>query len=1119
MPDQSVEDSSPGILRLRWLAPLLFTSGACSLIYQVAWQRELGLIFGNSTAASAAVIAVFIAGLGAGSLWLGRRAERHRRPVQLYGRLEASVALLVPLSPLLLWLVGKLYVALGGTAALGSIFGNVLRLLLTALVLGAPTFLLGGTLPAAVRSVMSSQDRGRGAVGYLYAINTLGAVTGALLATFYLLEAAGTRGTLFYASAVNLLVGLAAIALGARAGDLPAAQPAGADEAGAPAPPRERPAPVQGTRRGHKDGASGRGGQAGSTAAPREAAQGETGAPPPMWLSLGAAAVTGFSFFLLEIVWYRMLGPILGGSVFAFGTILATALLGIGLGGALYALVWRHRRVSVAAFATTSLLEAAAVALPLALGDDVALLALVLRELGNLGFGPLVGGWMLAAGVVVLPASILSGLQFPALISLLGEGPRDVARHIGLTYAWNTVGAAAGALAGGFGLIVLVGAPGVWRLCAVLYALVGVAALLVAIARERRWLALAAPVALGVVTVMLVGAQGPTAVWRHGGIGAGRSGLSGVPSRESWRDWSNETRRQLRWEADGVESSIAISVANDLNFEVNGKFDGSAVSDAGTQVMGGLVGALFHPDAGSALVIGLGTGSTAGWLGAVSSIQRVDVVELEPQVLRVARDFALVNRDVLANPKVVVTIGDAREVLATSRKTYDIIFSEPSNPYRAGVASLFTREFYQMGAEHLGQGGIFLQWVQSYEVDAKTLRTVFATIGSVFPAVEVWETREGDLLLVASRAPLARTAAKLRARIAEEPFRSALAKTWHVADLEGFVAHLVAGPGLVGSVVRAEADALNTDDRMLIEFGFARSVGHTTARRGELIQAASRLGALRQIELGEALDWDRIEEHRAAIPTLSAAAPALPSSISLAAQLRLVAQASWTKADFGGALQAWTSQDGEPRSFIELVVLGDALAAAGDDRARVVIEKLRPAFAAEADVILAHLLLRQGRLEEATQAVVSAYGRYRSDPWPFAPLMRAGLGRAVEIASAGSPPAAGPQAGDAGAGRVERLFRALQAPFAASMLDSARTETLLSLARTAPDARLCVEALTPYEPHVVWRRPFLELRSACYLRRGHALGARADADLREFMAAQAPPFGNGLESLVRQEAR
>jgi len=637
--------------------------------------------------------------------------------------------------------------------------------------------------------------------------------------------------------------------------------------------------------------------------------------------------------------------------------------------------------------------------------------------------------------------------------------------------------------------------------------------------RERRWLALLAPIGLGVVTVMLVSARGPTAVWRHGGIGAGRSGLTGVPNREVWHDWSNEIRRQVRWEADGVESSIAISVANDLNFEVNGKHDGSAVSDAGTQVMGGLVGAMFHPNAESALVIGLGTGSTAGWLGAVSSIERVDVVELEPQVLRVARDFAIVNRSVLQNPKVVVTIGDAREVLATSRKTYDIILSEPSNPYRAGVASLFTREFYEMAAEHLGQGGIFLQWVQAYEVDAKTLRTVFATIGSVFPAVEVWEAREGDLLLVASRAPLTRTAAMLRARIAEEPFRSALARTWHVDSLEGFVAHLVAGPGLVGSVVRAEGDALNTDDRMLIEFGFARSAGQTVARRGELIQAALRLGALRQIELGEPLDWDRIEEHRSAIPTLSGSAPALTSSVSPVAHLRLAAQAAWTRADLGAALEAWSFQEGEPRSFIELVVLGDALAAAGDDRARAVIEKLRPTYPAEADVILAHLMQRRGQLEEATQAVERACERYRSDPWPFPPLMRAGLGRAVEIASAEARPTTGSGTGGAGADRVERLFRALQRPFAASMLDNVRNETLLALSRTEPDGRLCAEAFQPYEPHVVWRRPFLDLRRACYLERGHALRAQADADLREFMASQQPPFGNGLEPVARHEAR
>src|SRR4029079_1574121 len=129
----------------------------------------------------------------------------------------------------------------------------------------------------------------------------------------------------------------------------------------------------------------------------------------------------------------------------------------------------------------------------------------------------------------------------------------------------------------------------------------------------------------------------------------------------------------------------------------------------------------------------LGTGSTAGWLGAVPTIERVDVVEFEPTILRGAKDCEAVNQHALSNPKVHVIIGDGREVLLSTSQKYDVIASEPSNPYRAGIASLFTREFYQPAALRLSAGGIFAQWVQAYEIDARTLGTVYATMGSVFP--------------------------------------------------------------------------------------------------------------------------------------------------------------------------------------------------------------------------------------------------------------------------------------------------------------------------------------------------------------------------------------------------
>jgi hypothetical protein len=229
----------------------------------------------------------------------------------------------------------------------------------------------------------------------------------------------------------------------------------------------------------------------------------------------------------------------------------------------------------------------------------------------------------------------------------------------------------------------------------------------------------------GLAVGLTIFAMGPTGVWRHTSIGYGR--LVTIPSTPN-----------------AVTSSD-----RGYSLMINGKSDGSATGDAPTQVMLGLLGALLHPHPTRACVVGLGTGSTAGWLAEVPGMQRVDVIELEPAVAGLATSyFTAVNRDVIGKPSVHLTIGDAREVLLVAGPAYDLIASEPSNPYRAGVASLYTREFYQAIQRRLAKDGIFTQWVQGYDVDARTIRLVYATLSSVFPYVETWSPQPADLIFV-----------------------------------------------------------------------------------------------------------------------------------------------------------------------------------------------------------------------------------------------------------------------------------------------------------------------------------------------------------------------------------
>src|SRR5207248_5720317 len=258
----------------------------------------------------------------------------------------------------------------------------------------------------------------------------------------------------------------------------------------------------------------------------------------PLSFVLFASGLVGFAFFVMELVWYRMLGPLLGGSVFTFGLILAVALAGIGIGGLVYALLGGDRAATLEGFAVSCLLEAAAMAATYALGDRLALVAVVLFPLGRAGFVARMVGWAVVAGIVVLPPAIVAGYQFPMLIGLFGRGRERLGRQVGLAYGTNTIGAIAGSLAGGFGLLPWLSATGVWRFASGCLLILGLGAVTLAVHQGVRRKVVPALV-LTVATLALLVSVGPTALWRHSGVGAGRSGIDTIVSRNQLRSWRN----------------------------------------------------------------------------------------------------------------------------------------------------------------------------------------------------------------------------------------------------------------------------------------------------------------------------------------------------------------------------------------------------------------------------------------------------------------------------------------------------------------------------------------------------------------------------------------------------
>jgi spermidine synthase len=1056
------------------LPVLLFLSGLAGLVFQVAWFREFRLVFGSSTAASAAVTAVFMGGLGVGSAVLGRRVDRSRSPLRFYAVQEASIAVAAALSPFLTDLASLAYVSVGGQSVLGLTGATLARLTLCAMVLGLPTFLMGGTLPAAAKAITRADDGHRRAIALLYGLNALGAVVGAAASTFWLLPQWGNRLTLWMACMVDVGVGIWAYRISRRVETGDAA--AGADDSAGP-----RPA-VRDKGRGDRHKKSE------IVTAVR---------PAPLWFVYASSACVGFGFFVMELVWYRMLGPILGGTTYTFGLILAVALAGIGIGGAIYPIVFRRISPSLLALAVTCGLEAACMAAAYAWGDHLAIYAALLQQNSHT-FAATILDWSLVTLIAVLPASLVAGVQYPLLIALCGQGNKDVGREVGLTAAWNTAGAILGCLAGGFGLLPLLTAVGAWRGMVGLLAVLAVAAIVMAprSGAKRDWKLLAA-ICPSAVAAALLWATGPTAAWRHSGIGAGRCA---PPERDAnaFHDWINTRRRLMIWEAEGVEASVSLVASRSLSFFVNGKSDGNAVGDAGTQMMLGILPALLHPGPKTSLVVGLGTGETAGWLAEVPGMDRVDVVELEPAVNEMARRCADVNHDVLHHPKVRFIYNDAREVLLTSPDRYDIISSEPSNPYRAGIANLFTREFYRASCARLREDGLFVQWVQGYEISEQTLHTALATLHEVFPHVEVWQSLADDMLLICSRRPLVYPAAALRAKITARPFRQALAYGWRAVDLEGVLCRFVAGPALVDKMAAQEAGRINTDDLNRIEYDFARSLGKSIPFSILDVRAqAVACGAHRPtLDDAASVDWNRVDGHRQILCGLSEKV-VLPEHPTAEQQARAeVVKHYWSvdasgAADMKGMIDAWEKAKYPPLFPTETAMLSLGYAHLGREKAREMAESLREFEPAEADALLAYLRFKQGRMQESAVHLERAYQRMQQEPWGFSHVLEMTFDIAPSVVRA--VPAAAP-----------RLLRLLRNPLAAYAFDAARQSAYLSVSEfVGPEA---IEgAVQAYEPHVPWREDFLALRLRVYERSSNPLKVQARRDLEQFRACRTGP--------------
>jgi len=817
------------IAREKFLSILgcFFFSGAAGLIYQVSWVKALGLIFGHTVYAIATVLAVFMAGLAAGSAYIGRWSEQRAGSLAVYSWIEFMVAATGALSLAGLAGVRALYVA-----AYPSVSGLqplllALRFFGAAVVLFIPTFLMGGTLPVLVRGITQNSAELGVRVSQLYWVNTLGAVAGTLIAGFILLPALGLRGTVASAVALNILAGLIALRTAKVSGNLRGVQGSPSRVTSAAADPQQ----------------------------------------PTFAFLLFLFAVVGSTAFAYEIAWTRLLAVTISSSTYAFTLMLATFLAGTVIGSAFFQHFFASSgRVSFTTFSRTQTGIGIAALSSLILFHWIPALIPPLLRATHQTFGGLVLAQFVTSALTVLPVAIIFGFNFPMVVVLLDLTVRanpGASVTVGRAYAANTFGAIVGSLITGFWLVPVVGS---FRVIA---AVAGVN-LLLAVALEfrssqRRHLHLA----INLVCFLIAFVVGSSSFLHNRSLLSLSAVLYGNSFQGHLTLREIAATNDLVFMADGVNDSIAVFRSdNYVALRVNGKVDAST-GDTPTQLLLGHLGAAFQPAPRRVLIIGFGSGMTASAVARYPDIERIDCVEIEPAVIRAAPYLKSLNRNVLSDPRVHVILDDARNFLLTSREKYDLIISEPSNPWIAGIATLFTDEYYAAVRRQLAQGGKFVQWVQAYSLAPADLQMIAATLAPHFAEVTLWRGAEQDFLLLGRTDAAPFQFGRLRSLWQNQPLRDDF-ESIDVHQPEGLVAYYLLDDAAVRKL--AEGSVLNTDDRTLLEYHAPQTVllsGLFSANQeliaqlrtgGPLpenlehseIQRALESGALTALDLGDA---------------------------------------------------------------------------------------------------------------------------------------------------------------------------------------------------------------------------------------------------------------------------
>lgn len=732
---------------------LYAASGAAALVYEVTWTRLLTLQMGHTVAAACTVLAAFMGGLAVGSWiggrvagWLHQRVPAHH--LRTYAALEVFIAVAAAALPAILGMLVPALAWAYGDGMTPARFALV-RVAISVTLLGIPAAAMGATFPIAAewfasasamaRRPVAASSKGRsrftdldsaGDAAALYAANTAGAAFGALAAGFWLVPALGLRGTTWAGAMLNFAAAAGALWLSRSDALVPAIGPM-----------EVPPVPSRLTTRAERHGWGSDGPQ--YSTPKRSPTVSHVGRPA---LGCAASAISGFVALAYEVAWTRLLALVIGPTTYAFATMLASFISGLACGSAAGArlarrssqpTMWLAAMLLVTAVAALIAGWFAASRLPLIVASQVAD--------PDAAFGRVLVRQAIGVALMLLPMTAALGAAFPLALATALTSRQTVGRDAARVYASNTLGAIAGALVGGFALLPILGLQGTFRAAALVGLISAIGIWTFGVTGHQTAPRRVAMAVVGLFVGGVIVLLSPP--WDRDLLASGA--YKYAPYLDAGDPEAELRAGRLLYYKDGAVATVSVrQLAGMRSLAIDGKVDASNSGDMLTQRLLGLLPVLLHRDPQDILVIGLGSGVTVGSALAPGMVQRADVVEISPEVVEASAFFERENGGALGAPGVRLIVGDGRSHLLLTKRRYDVIISEPSNPWMAGIAALFTQEFFDAARARLKPGGLICQWAHTYDISSDDLRSIVRTFASVFPQGTMWLVGEGDLLLI-----------------------------------------------------------------------------------------------------------------------------------------------------------------------------------------------------------------------------------------------------------------------------------------------------------------------------------------------------------------------------------